>query len=226
MQVSVVEDQNPNDSLLSLKARSSSVVYKIPQNNGSGDIRQSPFTASNLLNLADVPVTISADSLTEDIDYKILDKKSAFTSGIYETDVKIQMIKPGESANFIIEPSIPEAPLNFEYKKADKNSAYFSRQALEVDTSGIYSCASVRGTGMVMGYVFIVLFFLLVALFVITNCLFIDNYVKWRLLMTSIGAHLIAFVVLVDNHIGKLTFGFTEIIFKVLIKYILVFNNL
>jgi hypothetical protein len=218
MNVSLKEDGNPNDSLITLSSRSSSTVYKIPHNGSSQVISQSPFNSSNLLNLSNVPITVSSDSLTEDIDYKILNKKSGFSSGIYESEVQLQLINPNKSTTFNIEPSMPDPPENFQYRTADKNPAFFSRQGLEVDTSAILSCTSNSNLGRILGIIFLVLFFLLVAIFIITNCLFIDNYIKWRLLMTCIGAHLIAFVVLVNKHLGRLSFGFTEIIYKILIK--------
>lgn len=216
--VSVAQDSDTSDRFMNIQSRSSSSVYKIPQSQFDHGAGQSPFTSANLLTLTDVPVTVTSDSLSKDIDYKVKVNKSGFASGVYESDVQIEFLNPEKSSVFNIDPIMPSPPQGFQYVKSDKDKAYFSRKGIELDTSNIMSCFSVGSTGRILGIVFLVLFFLLVALFVITNCLFIDNYIKWRLLMTTIGAHLIALVVLVNSHLGKLSFGFTEIIYKILIR--------
>jgi hypothetical protein len=215
MEIKVAQDENPKDKFIRLTSRAASQVYQVPLKDAGS---QSPFVNANLLNLSNVPLTVTSDSLTKDVDYKVNINKSAFNSGIYESDIQIELLNPKKTANFSIEPSMPDAPEGFQFLRGDRNKAFFERKGIDVDTSFIESCSSVTSHGFILGVVFLVLYFLLVGAFVITNFLFIDNYVKWRLVMTTIGAHFIAFCVMINDHLGRFSFGFTQVIYKVLIK--------
>ena len=206
-----------NDNMIHLTSKSSSAVYEIPESTSNPTSNQSPFTSSNLLNLSNIPLSITSDNLIKDIDYKTKINKSEFRNGIYESDVEIELLNPNKKSTFTLEPSMPSAPAGFQYINANRNAASFNRQGIEVDTSGIKECSKQSYYGKILAAIFLTFFFLIVLLFIISNFLFIDNYLKWRLVMTTIGAHLIAFTVMINDQLGRMSLGFSTLIYKVLI---------
>ena len=177
------------------------------------------FTAPNLLNLSNVPLSVSSPGLKQNTDYKTTIINSSIKDGLFLSEVGFKLLSPQNVAKskFTIEPSLPDPPAQKIYLFSNKNTASLSPAGLEVDFSSISNCDTSKSIGKGLAIGFLILFILTILFFIVSNLIFIDSFLKFFLLRVVVGSQVLAFVVLARDVLGEISKNFADGLYLYLI---------